>query len=287
MQEYPEINNSNSSFARFLGGIFSGIIAGGLLALAISAGLKNNYFEEQPLEYWGILYWGDHYIIRLFWSLVGTGWGAFISGLIARRRGALIGCLSSIPTVLLWLGVFYIWAFAEDLLFDSGFDSPVFGNKVISILIPLLSLIVAYNLGLIGQQIAQKYSEHFDKKKSTILGIKWYHYIWIIIPLYSIILQTAWVIYYGLEWVIISFSEGFGLLGTISSLFLLAIGYTLMITGKGLSLAYDFLSDYSQQYTRKETVIGVLKYGIGYPIFAALLQSLLSLLSYGIGLLFS
>jgi len=268
---------------RYCTAVSVGIIGGVFLIAAISAGVKRGYTDEDPIGTWGFLFWGEHYVARMLWSLVASGFGALLAGIIARRSGGLLGVLSVIPTVVLWCVGIYAWTIGINALEELGFESPSLGNKIVSILIPVVSPVIAYWLGDIGGTISEENADRFDSKKHTALGMKWYHWLWVWIPIYVIVVQSAWVVDYGMGWLRAIWSEDVSSLwGAIAWLFFIGLVSTLIITGYGVARAYDRLSDYSRQFTRKDATLGVIKYGLGYPLLACILQGVICLLHYGL-----
>ena len=119
---------------------------------------------------WG---WGDHYIWRLFAATIVTGISGFLAGAVARRNGGIVAAVANIPSVVVWVGYIYLFAFSNAELEEQ------FAYTIISIVaIPLTSL-VAYMTGVFG--------EEFQKDifpEDTVLGIAPYHWIWAIWPIY-------------------------------------------------------------------------------------------------------
>ena len=125
-------------------------------------------FDISPRE-WG---WGNHYIWRLFASVVVTALVGVLSGAIAKNNGNRLTALANIPSVLVWCGMIYFLGFAgSEIEGRTGFI-------VISIIAIPLTTYIAYLAGGFGEEIQREFPEH------SVLGIKGYHWIWAIFPLY-------------------------------------------------------------------------------------------------------
>ncbi len=275
-------------FVRYLCGVVGGVISGFLLSMAIVKGTEHTYIEELLFtDTWGVLFWGEHYIIRMIWSLTATAGGALVAGLIARRRGLIIGLVTGVPTILVWLYAVVLWVF--EIAADSGLDYSLMslGNKVVSILIPLLTVPISAVFGRMGETLAGEHSHHFDARKCSFLGVKWYHHLWIWIVLYFYVIQTAWIINYGFDWYRMSSGVFFVWDNILPSICLMVIIMTLGLTFDGVAKAYDRLTDYQRDYGKRETIKGVLLYGFGFPMLAMIAQQLIVLIYFGINYLLS
>jgi len=277
----PDNPNHKIGILRYLAAILTGILSGAIIIAAIMDGVSRNYSDEQTLVSWGFMYWGDHYIIRVLWSFVATAWGSFLAGLIARKNGKMIAVISSIPSIVLWTIAIFIWASGMELFNLYQYEVPGLGNKIISFIIPVATIIVSIIFGLLGEEISARYSDHFDSRRNSFLGIKWYNIIWVTIPLFLLVAQSAWAIDYALSWWKISWGD-VGIYNIVPGLFLFGIISTLYFTWIGITRAYDYLSNYSEEYALGTAVKGVLLYGLGLPLLAILLQVLIMLIHYGL-----
>lgn len=132
---------------------------------------------EINLKEWG---WGSHYIWRLFAGVVVSALGGFLAGAVAKESGAKTAALANIPSVLMWGGMLYLFSSgveieAISLLFTSA--GP--GFIAISIIAIPLTTYIAYLSGGLGEEVQQQ-----KFPDNTVLGIKGYHWIWAIFPLY-------------------------------------------------------------------------------------------------------
>lgn len=164
------------------------VLAFNIYALFLISAFEENtayIFESNQIEAmklsgldprdWG---WGNHYIWRLFAAIVVTACVGFLAGAIARQDGAVISALANIPSVLVWLATIYLFKHPdvfESIGLDSGYNTEFI---VISIIAIPLTTLIAYFSGHFGEEGAE-YDSH-----DSVLGIKGYHWIWAVYPLY-------------------------------------------------------------------------------------------------------
>jgi len=268
---------------RLVFGILSGILGGWLLLGSFDVGVRNfldkadeanNLFNDYDSDSIanGVLLWGDHWFIRLVVSLICTYWGAFLGGLISRSKGKIIGIITSVPTSILWFAFLFLSLYG-DIEISISLSSKLMSGALI-----IGSLFAGYLGGEEGQNLSFELAEHFDTRKYSLLGIKWYHYLWIPIPLHLILMQLAWAVMLILSnwW---SYSW-------MSTLFFIPIYASVYVTVWGCHEAYLILSGMNDvpQLTKRFT--GVLKFGCLFPLLGILLSSLPSLFIYGFSYLF-
>src|ERR1051325_262644 len=92
-------------------------------------------------EAWG---WKDHYVWRLFASVVGTALAAFLAGAIATKNGGKAALIANIPSILVWCVAFYLMAFS------GGSWEGQTGFAVISLIAIPLTTWLAYVFGNVG-----------------------------------------------------------------------------------------------------------------------------------------
>ena len=99
MTELKEIKEKR--FSKQIGGA----LFGALISLGITSSIQtgSEYIFGTESEQWGIGFWGNHHILRVIASLVGTSIGSFSAGCIAKIRGGLWGMMSALPASLFWL----------------------------------------------------------------------------------------------------------------------------------------------------------------------------------------
>ena len=156
------------------------------------------------------------------------------------------------------------------------------GNKLAASLLVLTIIPFACYGGLAGEEAGKMFGEHFDSRNYTLLGIKWYHYLWLPIVIQLLLVQTAWACLYAFEWFRNTWRAGMSLLSIVPSLFAFAILWTISITFDGVIRAYKILSGVEKVPLGRSRAFQVLKYGLGLPLLAAALQAGISLLHYGL-----
>jgi len=128
---------------------------------------------------WG---WGGHYIWRLFAAVVVTALAGILTGAIAKSNGKKISAAANIPSILIWLGMIYLFGFA-----NVEVEGKI-GFIVISILAIPLTSYIAYTFGGIGEELQR---ETFPE--DTVLGIRSYHWVWAAFPIYWYALGIVFV----------------------------------------------------------------------------------------------
>lgn len=140
--------------------------------------MKLSGLDVDPRE-WG---WGGHYIWRLFASIVVTALVGFLAGAIAKDNGAKVSAAANIPSVLIWAGMIYLLGFTDvEVEAKTGFI-------IISIIAIPLTTYIAYLAGGFGEEVQRQ--EFSDE---TVLGIKGYHWMWAVFPLYLYSLGIVFV----------------------------------------------------------------------------------------------
>jgi len=197
---------------------------------------------------WG---WGGHYIWRLFSGVVVTGLAAILTGAISKTNGNKIAALVNIPSIIVWLVMIYLFGFTNvEVEGKTGFI-------VISILAVPLTTYVAYVFGRIGEEL-----QHDSFPENTVLGIKGYHWVWAILPIYwymlgIVFVATKFIAYQFASWSDMSiFSALVSLLMLIP---LVAWGYPLLTVHRVLS--GDLLSSKGAAI-RVFAIFGILVFGM-------------------------
>ena len=143
---------------------------------------------------WG---WDGHYIWRLFSGVVVTGLAATLTGAISRTNGKKVAALANIPSVLIWLVMIYLFGFTNvevggKMIYLFGFINVEVGGKagfiVISVIAVPLTTYIAYMFGGIGEELQR---DSFPE--NTVLGIRGYHWVWAILPVYWYMLGIVFV----------------------------------------------------------------------------------------------
>ena len=268
--------------------VLSGSIAGSLLSMAICAGLRYRFPDEFKSLDWGILLWGEHWFLRAVVSLMCAAWAGFIAGIIGRERGSILAIVAVLPSWIIWVIAEYAALTGTLPFFDIGEFYVSLGNKISMGVIILAMLPIAWNSGTQGQIIGQDYADYFDSRRHTLLGIKWYHYIWLPILMYLIVMQGSYIGLYFLLWMKALWKSGFNMLASIiPTIFTLMLYGTLYLMGIGVKKTYLILAGFDEVVSRGTATKQVLRYAIGYQIIAVALQSLIEYIHFLIGKWFS
>jgi hypothetical protein len=260
---------------RKLFAVISSAIAGLLFSMAIGVGLQHRFPDEFKSFNWGALLWGEHWFLRTLASLVSSAWAGFIAGVIGRKKGKLLAVIAVLPSWIVWVIAEYAALTGNLLPFNIDDIYVSLGNKIFMGLIIIGMLPTAWYSGQQGQIIGQEYSPHFDSRKHTLLGIKWYHYIWLPIVLYLIVVQGSYVGLYFLTWMKTLWKSGFNFLGSIiPTIFTLILYGTLYLMATGVIKTYLILAGFEKVHPKRKAIAKVLQYAIGFQIIAVALQSL-------------
>lgn len=269
--------------ARAFAGVICGIIAGALIPSALASGCLSYFPEERQRAAGWIFLWGEHWAIRVVASWASAAGAGFITGIIARRRGRLLAAIAALPATLCWLVIALIgWTQKVPFLgnqFEVDFS---IGNKLAASLLVFTIIPFACYGGMAGEESGEMFGEHFDSRNYTLLGIKWYHYLWLPIVIQLLLVQTAWTSLYAFDWFRNTWRAGMSLISIVPSLFAFAILCTISIMVQGAVRAYEILSGIEEVPSARSRAFRVLKYGFGFPIVAAILQAGISLVHYGL-----
>ncbi len=265
-----EVAPKNNSL-RLIGSTLCGIIAGVLLISAIDRGAYL-YFVEENKE-WNSFTW-DNWFIRTLASIIASSWGAFIAGLISRTKGKLVGVLSAIPSFAFWLYYFYGQLNGEinigNVLIEIETDTL---SKIMAIVLALINIIAGFIAGNFGNEISKKHMKFFDERKHSILGVKWYHYIWTPFIIYFILIQGFFVSFYVLEKIYFLFQlPKYSLAGIIPNILASLASISIYVSYKALTNSYKILSGSEYCHTNGEKVKKLIGYLIGFPILSLAIQ---------------
>lgn len=196
MSELNEIKEKigEKRFSKQIGGaLFGALISLGITG-SIQTGSEHIFVTEA--EEWGIGFWGDHHILRVIASLIGTSIGGFSAGCIAKVRGGIWGLVSALPASLFWvaIGVFALSQFfAENKAFEI-----TFGNWAVIVILVAASLVIGFYTGSLGENVRLENSEIFECRPNIILGIKWYHWLWLFTIIHWIVMLGTFSVFQGL-----------------------------------------------------------------------------------------
>lgn len=136
--------------------------------------------EIFDLHSWG---WKGHYLWRMCSALIVTPMTAFLAGAIARKNGGRIAAIANVPSVLIWIFTFGLMAFGS-----AEWEGQT-GFAIVAIIAMPLTTWIAYHAGNAG---AETQTSEFSEE--SVLGIRPYHWIWIVVPLYLYSLGIVFVI---------------------------------------------------------------------------------------------
>ena len=262
--------------------IFTGVIAGALLSMAIGAGLLHRFPDEFKSSSWGVL-WGEHWFLRALASLISSACAGFITGVIGREKGKTLAIIAVLPSWVLWVIVEYTALTGHFPLFTTDDIYVSLGNKIFTGFIILALFPVAWYSGSQGEIMGQKYSTFFDSRKHTLLGIKWYHYTWLPIVLYLIVLQGSFAGLYFLTWLKALWKFGFSFFGSIiPTIFTAMICGTLYLMAIGVQRTYLILAGFEEVTSKGSAAVKVIQYAVGFQILAGILQIVIEYVHYSI-----
>ena len=266
---------------RKLFAIICDVLAGSLLSSAIGSGLRYRFPDEFESLDWGALIWGEHWFLRAVVTILCTFWAGFMAGLIGREKGKFLAIIAVLPGWILWVFVEYAALTGYFPFFDAGEIYVSIGNKI-SIGFAILAMLpVAWVSGANGEMVGEEFSTHFDSRKHTLLGIRWYHYIWIPFVLNLIIMQGSFAGFYFLTWVKVVWKAGFSIFGSIvPAIFTLMLYGTLYLMGIGVIKTYLILAGFEEINSKRTVAVKVLQYAIGFQVMAMALQYVIEYVHY-------
>lgn len=247
-----------------IGGVILGVLIGFIINDAIASGAASLFPEEFKEGVFGFGLWGSHNILRVFASIVGTAIGSLCAGCISEKNGRILGTLSSLPTCLFWV---ILSGYA--LLNLSKIYITIWNWIVIASLI-IFSPLIGYYFGNFGEQIRRGRGDVFDKEYS-ILGITWYHWIWLIIIVHISIRLAIYNFYLIAETIIAMFSADFvqgvkySIIWTLSSL-------GLILLYNGLSNIFNVLMINPKNYSIWQKIIRIIGWILGAWIILSVTQ---------------
>ena len=192
MTELKEIKEKR--FSKQIGGA----LFGALISLGITSSIQtgSEYIFGTESEQWGIGFWGNHHILRVIASIVGTSIGSFSAGCIAKIRGGLWGMMSALPASLFWLA---IGAIALSQFFkENNFFEITIGNWTVIVILVAANLAIGFYAGTFGESVRLGNSEIFESRTNIILGIKWYHWFWLFTIIHWIVMLGTFSVFQGL-----------------------------------------------------------------------------------------
>ena len=248
---------------------FGGILFGIILGLGVTDSILRGatYVFPNEEELWSLAFWGDHYFLRITASCLGTLFGSFAAGCIAKFRGRLCGVLSALPTSIFWPSMVIVYfACQPDVARMS------FGQWIVIALLTALSPTIGFYGGGLGASVRNSNPQLFESRRNTVLGVKWFHWLWLMtvigwtgaLATYSIY-QGLWLLF-GLRLSSSLFNVALGLVGI---LIFLSIFY--LFTGLYKTF-FLLISGYREGISRGRIALRILGWTIGIWLIVGVLQ---------------
>lgn len=269
-------------FLRLCGAVASGVIWGYVLVESVKTGVALAVDGRQP-EGPAIVFWQEHWVWRTLASLAATGAAAFVAGMVARRRGVLVGILSGLPTAAYWGFVAYVGWTGDTLGLGDAEDLSL-GYRIIAIVLALASVPCSVACAKEGTAYGHANAEHFDSRRGTFLGIRWYQFLWLPVLLHLMILTAAFGAVHGSLWLIAAWKTGLSVFSIVPALFYLGMLGTLQLLATGAWRSYEVLAGF-EECSATLAVGRVLKFGFGYLIAAGIAQAAIVAVQVGLAAL--
>jgi hypothetical protein len=263
---------------RLVGAVVLGVIAGVLIPNSLQVGVRF-YFAAEPE--WSPVLWGEHWVVRPLASVVSALGASLVAGAVARRHGANVATLAVLPAVVLWAFIAGS-GWLGRLMFTDGEIYISIGNRLASTATAVVLIPVARAMGREGAAFGSTYGSLFDSRRFSLLGVRWFHFLWLPFLIHLLIAQTAWAGLYGLEWVKLAWRQGAYVTSVLPLAFVMMIWGTFFLVGTGVGTCYKTLSGIDDVPGLRDRFILVMKYGFGFPLLAVALQSGIMALHYGL-----
>lgn len=253
-----------------------GALFGALIGILISGSIQNGagfvFYNES--EGWKISFWGNHHFLRIIASLIGTALGGLAAGCIAKVNGQIWGLVSALPTALFWIFVGgYGYAYMTNVVMTTWY-------WIIVVVLTVVSPVIGYHWGTIGEEIRRDNAETFDSRKYTILGVKWFNWIWLFFIIWWIGAFGTYSIYQGI-WLIFGVKKSFlwkNIVGKIVGLLIYAGLYYLF---KGAYNTLYLLSlGHREGLTKRQISTKILGWTLGIWLIVGLIQYLANVIMF-------
>ena len=269
--------------SRAVAAVVCGIVVGMLVSGALANGCSFYFPEERRAGTTWLFLWGEHWAIRVLASWASAYGAGFIAGMVARQRGRGWAGIAAVPSTVCWLAIAFIGWTQKVPFFTGQYDVETsIGNKVAASLLVFTIIPIACYGGLAGEEQGNSLGEHFDSRRFTLLGVKWYHYLWLPILIQLLLTQGSWAFLYGFEWLRNTWRAGLSLLSVVPWIFTILIWATLSLMVTGAAKCYGVLSGLEGAPSAGSRAVQVLKYGFGFPLLSAILQTLVGLAQFGL-----
>ncbi|GJQ61167.1 MAG: hypothetical protein SCALA702_02200 [Melioribacteraceae bacterium] len=189
---------------RLIFGAIIGILFSAYVYAAIDRGVYLYFAPKDSL--WNNIFWDD-WLLRIIAIIISSGLGSITAGLIARHKGKIIGVISVLPSVLVWLFILYFLLNDElGLTIFKVNIIPESTSKLLILLSVLVNILVGYFGGGYGEKLSSNLHSNYDNRKYSLLGIKWYNFLWYPIVMYFILIEGFYITSYAYEIIKILFS---------------------------------------------------------------------------------
>ena len=252
--------------------VLCGMLAGVLTTSALWRGVQYAFPAEHPQETWGLFVWGEHFIWRFIVAVIAASAGSYVIGLIARHCGGTLAVIGILPVSLAWVTLGAWNCIAPLFPHEARFGTASLAVRISALALTLLLPATAYVIGREAAGQGAALASHFDTRAHTLLGIRWYHYLWLWLPIHIAVSQTAWVVVRFSDLIKAAWLDD-GVLSIIPTLFVVGVLLSLQVTIAGARHAYNLLAGFENSpYFARD----VLKFAFGYPLLAAAIQAGLS-----------
>jgi hypothetical protein len=268
---------------RAFGAVVCGIIAGALIPSALAGGCSFFFPAERTEGDTWLFFWGEHWAMRVLASWASSYGAGFIAGMVARRRGMVWAGIAALPSTLCWLMMAVVGWIGWVPFVGKSYDVNIsIGNKLAASLLVITIIPFASSGGLEGENLGSSLGDHFDSRRFTLLGIKWYHYFWLPVLIQLLLIQVSYSFLYGFEWLRSTWRSGLSLFSLIPGIFSLLVFVSLSIMIAGAEKCYLILSGFDEVSSTRARAVKVLKYGFGFPLCAVILEVVVEFAHYGL-----
>jgi hypothetical protein len=272
--------------------VLAGVVAGVLMISSMKDGAEFMFPGEEAYDHWSLVRWGEHWAWRVALGLLATYFAGFIAGLAARRLGRRHGMLSAVPSAALWAWITWAaWTGRAGLAPQASPLEMPLGWKLAASSLALLVLPVGAAGGAAGAPFGAANGPHYDARRRSLLGVRWYHFVWIYPVVHVLVLQSTWAGMYGLGWTVKAWQAALSMFNIVPMLFTVGIWMTLVLAWTGAWRAYEALAGFDDEAGPRlrayPTPVRVVVHGIGWPLGAAAIQAIIAAIHYGLAKLFS
>jgi len=169
---------------RLIGSVVFGVGVGIFCFMAASLGVEFA-LRQEDITGWGLLFWGDHWLMRSVVGIVSAALGGFAAGLGAGKAGIWLGLLSSIPSPTLGLVALAaaIRVGADSLYWPAGWWA-------VLVAVLFLGPASAAISGNFGEKVRNGNPRYYGRPWRPA-GIHVLNWLWIWIPYYFLIMDMA------------------------------------------------------------------------------------------------